>query len=164
MEETRMVLRDTPLGALQLEASSKGLTMVHFLEEDPPGFSPVLEGNSGRILEFTEAQLRAYFGNSLEEFDLPLDFIGTPFRLAVWGELQKIPFGQTRTYGELASAIGRPGGARAVGQANRSNPLAIIIPCHRVVAQGGLGGYAGSGPEGRRRKTWLLDHEGIPAQ
>jgi methylated-DNA-[protein]-cysteine S-methyltransferase len=101
-------------------------------------------------------QLRAYTRGQLKEFSLPLDPQGTPFQRAVWAALLKIPYGETRTYGEIAAAIGRPGAARAVGMACRSNPIGLIIPCHRVVGgDGTLTGYAG----GLALKARLLEHE-----
>jgi len=89
-------------------------------------------------------QLQEYFDGERTSFDLPLDVQGTPFQLAVWTELQNITFGETRTYGEIARQIGKAGAARAVGMANHENPVAIVIPCHRVVgSDGSLTGYAG---------------------
>ncbi|MFI7007673.1 methylated-DNA--[protein]-cysteine S-methyltransferase [Streptomyces sp. NPDC050145] len=101
-------------------------------------------------------QLEAYFQGELKEFDLPLDLHGTPFQRSVWAQLRKIPYGETRTYGELAEALGRPGASRAVGLANGKNPVGVIVPCHRVVgADGSLTGYGGGLPRKRR----LLDFE-----
>ncbi|MGW4159754.1 methylated-DNA--[protein]-cysteine S-methyltransferase [Streptomyces sp. NPDC004788] len=107
---------------------------------------------------FTEAvrQLDAYFAGELTEFDLPLKLVGTPFQLRVWEQLRLIPYGETRTYGELAEALGNPGASRAVGLANGKNPLTIIVPCHRVIGAGGnLTGYGG----GLDRKKRLLAFE-----
>lgn len=101
-------------------------------------------------------QLQAYFNAGRSSFDLPLAPAGTPFQQRVWAALSEIPFGQTWTYAQLAQHIGQPGAARAVGLANGRNPIAIIVPCHRVVgADGSLTGYAG----GLERKRWLLMHE-----
>ena len=92
-------------------------------------------------------QLKAYFAGELENFDLPLSPQGTPFQQRVWGELQKIPYGDTISYGELARRIGNPKASRAVGLANGSNPISIVIPCHRVIgANGKLTGYGGGLP------------------
>ncbi|MFF0794043.1 methylated-DNA--[protein]-cysteine S-methyltransferase [Streptomyces spiralis] len=103
-----------------------------------------------------EEQLRAYFTGELKEFTLELRLHGTPFQRRVWDQLRTIPFGETRTYGELAGALGSPGASRAVGLANGKNPIGIIVPCHRVVgADGGLTGYGG----GLDRKKRLLDFE-----
>ncbi|MEW1719927.1 methylated-DNA--[protein]-cysteine S-methyltransferase [Streptomyces sp. NPDC093109] len=112
---------------------------------------------------FTEAvrQLGAYFDGELTEFDLPLRLAGTPFQRAVWDQLTRIPYGETRSYGELAEALGKPGASRAVGLANGRNPVGIIVPCHRVIGStGGLTGYGG----GLDRKKRLLAFEsGAPA-
>jgi methylated-DNA-[protein]-cysteine S-methyltransferase len=101
--------------------------------------------------------LEAYFAGQVAAIDgIPVDAAGTPFQLAVWAALRRIPAGSTTTYGQLAARIGRPNACRAVGLANGSNPVAIVIPCHRVIgANGALTGYGG----GLARKRWLLDHE-----
>lgn len=101
-------------------------------------------------------QLGEYFAGERDEFDLPLEPEGTEFQRAVWKALAEIPYGETRSYGQIAAVVGRPKAARAVGMANNRNPIAVIVPCHRVIGAGGaLVGYAG----GLERKTWLLDHE-----
>ena len=103
------------------------------------------------------AQLQAYYRGERSGFDLPLEAHGTDFQRAVWGALERIPYGQTRSYADIAAAIGRPGAARAVGQANRRNPLPIVVPCHRVVAaDGGLGGYMGGIADDGGLKARLL--------
>lgn len=104
------------------------------------------------------AWLRAYFAREPLPDLPPLAPAGTPFQQRVWRALADIPPGQTRTYGELATQLGTA--PRAVGGALRANPIPIIIPCHRILAAQGLGGYAGASEEGRRRKAWLLAHEG----
>ncbi|HSG40106.1 MAG TPA: methylated-DNA--[protein]-cysteine S-methyltransferase [Thermoanaerobaculia bacterium] len=102
-------------------------------------------------------QLEEYFAGERQEFDLQLAPQGTPFELSVWEELKRIPFGETRSYGEIAQAIGRPGSARAVGRANGANPLPIVVPCHRVIgADGSLTGFGG----GLDAKERLLEIEG----
>jgi methylated-DNA-[protein]-cysteine S-methyltransferase len=102
-------------------------------------------------------QLEEYFAGERQEFDLQLAPEGTPFELSVWGELKRIPFGETRSYGEIAQAIGRPGSARAVGRANGANPIPIVVPCHRVIgANGSLTGFGG----GLEAKSRLLELEG----
>lgn len=105
-------------------------------------------------------QLDAYFAGELREFDLPLHLAGTTFQRTVWAQLLLIPYGETRTYGELAGALGNPGASRAVGLANGRNPVGIIVPCHRVIgASGSLTGYGG----GLDRKQRLLAFErGVP--
>jgi methylated-DNA-[protein]-cysteine S-methyltransferase len=108
------------------------------------------------LLVETARQLTEYFAGKRLVFDLPLAARGTGFQEIVWRALCAIPFGVTRSYGELATAIGRPSASRAVGTANSKNPIAIIVPCHRVIgANGTLTGYAG----GMAAKRWLLDHE-----
>jgi methylated-DNA-[protein]-cysteine S-methyltransferase len=108
------------------------------------------------LLKKAAAQLREYFGGKRTEFDLPLFYNGTEFQRKVWQALIEIPFGETRSYKEIAEAVGSPRACRAVGMANHRNPLAIFIPCHRVVEHnGGLGGYAG----GLEMKQYLLDLE-----
>jgi methylated-DNA-[protein]-cysteine S-methyltransferase len=110
------------------------------------------------ILVMASRQLREYADGKRRTFDVPLRLDGTAFQSRVWGALSEIPFGDTRSYQDIARAIGRPGASRAVGQANHHNPLAPIIPCHRVVnSSGGLGGYGG----GMDLKRTLLAHEGI---
>lgn len=102
-------------------------------------------------------QLEEYFAGRRSEFDLTLAPAGTPFELEVWEELRKIPFGETRSYGEIAAAVGRPGSARAVGRANGANPIPIVVPCHRVIgANGSLTGFGG----GLEAKARLLEIEG----
>ena len=112
---------------------------------------------SSPAIEHTRRWLRAYFdGASAKVGDLPLDMRGAPFEKRVWKALLEIPPGRTTSYGAIASALGSPGASRAVGAANGANPIAIIVPCHRVVgASGSLTGYGG----GLHRKTWLIDHE-----
>ena len=110
----------------------------------------------------TEAvrQLRAYFAGQLRHFDLPLDLRGTDFQLRVWGELERIPYGETRSYLQIAEAIGAPRAVRAVGAANGANPIPIVVPCHRVIgASGKLVGYGGGLPLKKR----LLELEGAMA-
>lgn len=106
-------------------------------------------------------QLEAYFAGELRDFDLELAPTGTPFQLQVWEALRAIPYGQTASYGEIARAVGQPGAARAVGGANNRNPIAIVVPCHRVIGSGGsLTGYGGG--LGRKRRLLALE-AGTPA-
>jgi O-6-methylguanine DNA methyltransferase len=108
------------------------------------------------ILKKAATQLEAYFTGGLTEFSLPCHYVGTSFQAAVWRAVAGVPFGETRSYGEIAAAIDRPTAVRAVGAAQAANPLPIVVPCHRVIgADGGLHGYAG----GLELKEWLLDHE-----
>ena len=114
-------------------------------------------GEASPVLDALAAQLADYFAGTRTTFDLPIALEGTPFQRRVWAELQKVGYGQTITYGELARRVGDAKAARAVGAANGKNPLPIVVPCHRVVAAGGkIGGYSGGGATVKR---WLLDHE-----
>lgn len=156
---------DTPLGAMLALADDQGLRLLEFtdrrgLEREIAEWSrelrcAVAPGENAALRE-TRRQLARYFAGESLEFDLPLAPAGSAFQMRVWRELQKIPPGETRSYAQLARAVGAPGAARAVGRANGSNRLAIVIPCHRVINAGGApGGYAG----GVWRKKRLLDHE-----
>ncbi len=131
-------------GTIELTEENGALTRVSLRS----GESPELEAIPCRkaptaLLEEAEQQLNEYFCHLRTEFDLPIAPKGTPFQQAVWDQLDQIPYGETRTYGEIAAALGKPGAARAVGAACRANPLWIILPCHRVLgAKGQLTGYA----------------------
>jgi methylated-DNA-[protein]-cysteine S-methyltransferase len=130
---------DSPVGPLWLESDGERLTGLHF------GRPRLVLGEADRE-PFAEVvrQLAAYFAAELKQFDLPLRLEGTPFQKGVWAALCKIPYGQTISYGELARRVGSPGAFRAVGSANGRNPVAIIVPCHRVInTGGGLGGFGG---------------------
>jgi methylated-DNA-[protein]-cysteine S-methyltransferase len=141
---------DSPLGTLTLHAAQGALTAIALCREGDT--SPAPEP----VLAEAARQLAEYFAGARTEFALPLAPRGTAFQRAVWAQLAAIPFGQTRSYGEIARALGRPTASRAVGAANGANPLAIVVPCHRVIgAAGQLTGYAGGLPA----KRWLLDHE-----
>ncbi|MCD8160016.1 MAG: methylated-DNA--[protein]-cysteine S-methyltransferase [Clostridiales bacterium] len=138
-------LLPTPLGPLLLRASGGKLTGVSLLTDGELDDNPVLSEQDidKPVLEQTEAQLTAYFRGNLRAFTLPLATEGTPFQQAVWAALRAIPYGETRTYGQIAAAVGRPKAARAVGGACHANPLLIVTPCHRVVGSGGaLTGFA----------------------
>jgi methylated-DNA-[protein]-cysteine S-methyltransferase len=152
---------DSPIGRLLLTGDARALTGLYMLDTGghpaavradwirrPGGFSGAAE------------QLSEYFAGSLTEFDLALAPSGSPFQLAVWAELARIPYGETVSYGAVATAIGKSLlASRAVGLANGRNPISIIVPCHRVIgADGSLTGYGG----GLDRKEWLLRHEGAP--
>ena len=140
---------DSPVGRLLLAADDRGLRRLLFADAEPqPGWVP-----DGDALRPVRDQLAAYFDGKLREFDINLAPEGTPFQLRVWRALLDIPYGQTISYGELARTIGNPAASRAVGLANGSNPISIIVPCHRVIgASGKLTGYGG----GLERKSWLL--------
>jgi O-6-methylguanine DNA methyltransferase len=118
----------------------------------------VIEGEEVEPLQLAMAQLRRYFAGEHMQFSCALDLRGTPFQVAVWKELYRIPYGQTRSYTQIAQAIGSPKALRAVGAANGANPVAVIVPCHRVIGSNGtLTGYGGGLP----LKKWLLRLEGI---
>ncbi len=144
----------SPIGPLRLHATDAALVAVYLPEQEPAVPAPERPGHA--LLERAREQLAQYFARERRSFDLPLDPRGTAFQREVWSALRAIPFGATRSYAQLAAALGRPSASRAVGGANGRNPLSIIVPCHRVVgADGSLTGYAG----GLARKEWLLRHE-----
>lgn len=147
----------SPVGRLSLVGGDAGLVAVLW-EQDRPGRVPLpdLIAADHPLLDTTETQLSEYFAGTRRRFDLPLDFRGTAFQRSVWAALLEIPFGETRSYGEIARTLGRPGGSRAVGAANGRNPISIIAPCHRVIGRNGsLTGFAG----GMEVKAWLLAME-----
>ena len=134
----RYALINTPLGPMTIGSTERGLAAVRFGNGIPPHGIVDVQSNQLFI-----RQLGEYFNGDRTSFEMPLDFAGSAFQTAVWSELLKIPYGQTRTYGEIAKVMGKPGAARAVGMANHENPIAVVIPCHRVVGQdGSLTGYA----------------------
>ena len=145
---------DTPLGPLLLARSANGLAGAWFdAQKHHPGALDVAVQPNDPLLQRAAAQLRRYFDADAVPFDLPLDPTGTPFQRAVWAALVLIPPGATRSYGEIARAIGAPQAVRAVGGAIGRNPISLIVPCHRVVGStGALTGYAG----GVERKRALL--------
>lgn len=151
----------TPIGDLRLIASDAGLRAIRLpLPERTNRDSEAAENPEHPILARTRRQLDEYFRGERQQFDLPLDVEGTPFQREVWNELGSIPFGATDSYGQLAGRIGRPGAARAVGGANGSNPIPIVVPCHRVIgATGALTGYGGPTDAGIAMKRFLLRHE-----
>jgi len=139
----------TPIGPLALFEADGAVVAVDW------GWLPDAEETP--LLIEARRQIEAYFDGGLRSFDLPLALAGTAFQQKVWAALRHIPFGATRSYGEIAAELGSH--ARAVGGACGRNPLPLLIPCHRVLAAlGGLGGY--SGPDGIETKAWLLRHEG----
>ena len=151
---------DSPVGRLRLAADDAGLRELRFGGRcEPAGVNPLWREDPAPLSE-TMRQLRAYFAGELRTFDLPLAPQGTPFQLHVWQQLRKIPWGETISYGELATRIGNPKASRAVGLANGANPIAIIVPCHRVIGSNGkLTGYGGGLPI----KEFLLALEGSNA-
>lgn len=136
----------SPVGQLTLIAGSDGLAAILWENDDPARvpLHDVAEGADHPVLVATERQLAEYFAGARTAFDLPLDFAGTDFQRRVWSALLTIPYGQTRSYAEIAKQIGSPSAARAVGAANGRNPISIVAPCHRVIgASGKLTGFAG---------------------
>ncbi len=157
LKEQKLAVRTiaTPIGDLTLIASPRGIREVRWgrMEEDGRQ-APTPE--AAAHAETAASQLREYFGGDRQTFDVALDLAGTDFQRLVWGALTDILFGETRAYGDLAEAIGRPRAARAVGAATGRNPAPVIVPCHRVVgAKGALTGFAG----GLEAKRLLLAHE-----
>ena len=147
---------DSPVGALFLTSNGEAITEL-FMEKHKGGPKPIGDWRRDDGL-FRDAadQLRAYFVGELTEFDLPLATGGAPFQQRVWAELRNIPYGSTISYGEFARRIGAPKAPRAVGAANGSNPISIIIPCHRLIGSNGkLTGYGG----GIERKKFLIEFE-----
>ena len=141
---TRM---ESPVGPLLLAADDGGLRRIEFVNGRNPVQAHPQWRDDAEPLRETIRQLRAYFAGELEAFDLPLAPEGTPFQLGVWNRLGEIPYGETISYGELARRIGNPNASRAVGLANGSNPIPIVIPCHRVIGSNGkLTGYGGGLP------------------
>lgn len=161
----------SPVGPMLLCSSGKGLLFIEFNGASPeamPAFRTWAEKRVGADCRYAEGggwaeeaagQLEEYFGGKRTSFDIPLDLRGTPFQLQVWQALARIPYGEVRSYKQIAEAIGSPKAVRAVGGANNRNPVSIIIPCHRVIGAGGdMVGYGGGLPI----KQFLLSHEGYP--
>jgi methylated-DNA-[protein]-cysteine S-methyltransferase len=139
---------------LWLAASTEGIRTIAFQTGEAAAGQ---RNDRNPLLAEAVAQLAGYFAGRRREFSLPLDAAGTPFQKRVWWELLKIPYGETRSYGQIAQALGSPRAVRAVGAANGANPIAIVVPCHRVIgANGKLVGYGG----GLALKTRLLELEG----
>jgi methylated-DNA-[protein]-cysteine S-methyltransferase len=147
---------DSPYGPLTLVADDGVLCGLYMTDQRHRPPQETFGAPDDGWAEEAADQLRAYFDGELKEFTLELRLHGTPFQRTVWEQLRRIPHGETRTYGELADALGNPRASRAVGLANGRNPIGIIVPCHRVVgADGSLTGYGG----GLERKQRLLDFE-----
>jgi len=154
---------DTPLGAMLVIADDEALRLLEFVErrglerevERLRKKYAIIPGRTDPITSIEE-ELKSYFEGNLQEFKTPIHLLGGPFQKLVWQELMRIPYGETRSYGEQSKAIGKETAYRAVANANGANQLAIIIPCHRIIRSGGdLGGYGG----GVQRKKWLIEHE-----
>jgi methylated-DNA-[protein]-cysteine S-methyltransferase len=163
-------MMSTPVGLLFLARTPDGLRYVEYMDR-----KSLKRTIAAHAVDYPDAtwepsllelkphveQLDSYFNGGLIEFDLPLDLVGSEFQIKVWNALRTIPYGETRTYGQIARQVGQPRATRAVGLANNQNPIAIVVPCHRVVgADGSLTGYGGGLP----RKKWLLTHEATHAR
>lgn len=149
--ETITSTMETPAGRVLIETTGTHVSRVSFTDS-----LPIVQEKASPLMNEVHRQLNAYFDGSLISFDLPLKPHGTVFQKTVWELLQKIPYGTTCTYLQLAKRLGNVNSIRAAAAANGKNPIAIIIPCHRVIgANGSLTGYAG----GLHRKQWLLEHE-----
>ena len=151
MSEVFIEYFKSPIGYIEVVSSYTRILKSNFVR-----YKKALSKNLPPIMIEAVEQLDSYFDGKLQVFNLDLDFLGTNFQLKVWNELQKIPFGHTITYTELAERIGNKNAIRAVGNANAKNPISIIIPCHRVIGSDGkLRGYGG----GIEKKKWLIDFE-----
>jgi methylated-DNA-[protein]-cysteine S-methyltransferase len=145
---------DSPIGLLGLVVTGDALTELRM---DATPRTETGSATERKLMDDAVAQVEAYFDGSLKDFELPLRSSGTAFQTAVWHELERIPYGTVTSYVEIARRVGKPTASRAVGAANGRNPIAIVVPCHRVIgADGSLTGYGG----GLWRKEWLLNHEG----
>ncbi len=174
MEFVWIQLLSSPLGTILTAATEAGLCMLRFLQPDAPEKDPESQGpvvlpasfltnprfiwDSNPVLERAQECISAYFDGTSIHLDVPVDFLtGTPFQKEVWRALREIPYGETRSYGQIAARIGRPKAARAVGRACGKNPVALVVPCHRVIASdGSLGGFS----SGLAIKKALLEREG----
>lgn len=144
----------SPIGRLTIEEAGDQIVAIRWEEDGPAGDASL--GNGSPLLAEAAHQLAAYFAGKLARFELPLAPSGSPFESRVWAAMQQIPYGETRSYGDLAAAVRTA--PRAVGRACGRNPIPVVIPCHRVLAKAGLGGYSGSG--GLWTKQRLLALEG----
>lgn len=155
----------SPLGVIHLASTSKGLALLTLPGGSDEWFETQIQSHflryervsDGVLNKRVEKQVSEYFSGKRTRFDLPLDIHAAPFHAKVLRAVAKIPYGETRTYGEIASAVKNPGASRAVGTANARNMIPIVIPCHRVVASHGLGGYGG----GLEMKKYLLRLESV---
>lgn len=152
MKHAAIAFLDTPIGKLKIIGDELAIKMVSFTDESERS----TDGKVPNVVRTCKFQLKEYFEGKRKEFDFAIDPGGTDFQKQVWEELLKIPFGKTSTYAKQAHKLGDLKKIRAVGTANGKNPIAIIIPCHRIIGtDGSLTGYAG----GLHRKEWLLKHE-----
>jgi len=152
---TRYSLLDSPIGTLLLVGRPGVLSGLYVADHMGAPRPATGWERDDAALEPVRRQLLEYFAGERTAFDLDLETSGSPWQARVWAGLREIPYGATASYGQLARRLGAPQAARAVGRANGTNPISIVIPCHRVVATTGLGGYGW----GLERKAWLLEHE-----
>ncbi|MET1043429.1 MAG: methylated-DNA--[protein]-cysteine S-methyltransferase [Microbacteriaceae bacterium] len=153
-----MRVMESPIGHLYLVSNGTAITFLSI--GDPAETPDVVLTNPHALLDHAAGQLAEYFAGERREFDLPLEPRGTPFQQAVWSCLRETPWGEVTSYGAIAATTGRPAAGRAVGAAVAANPIALLVPCHRVLdADGRITGY--SQGEGVPTKAWLLSHEGI---
>jgi O-6-methylguanine DNA methyltransferase len=151
MDTPSYVYYESPLGLIEVGAAAGAVVSLHFVDERRH------DSSGDRLLTKAAAQLAEYFNGNRRTFALPLRLSGTAFQVRVWWQLKEIPFGKTVSYRDVAVAVGNAKAVRAVGAANGSNPIALVLPCHRVIgSDGSLTGYGG----GLWRKRWLLKHEG----
>ena len=151
MEALYKLFVHSPMNWIEITGTNRGLRSLYFVEE-----KGVMDDNVPNFMTDTVGQLDEYFHGQRRRFTIPLDMEGTNFQIQVWKELLKIPFGETRSYLDIALALGNKKSTRAVGAANGQNKISIIVPCHRVIGSAGkLTGYAG----GLHRKQWLLGYE-----
>jgi len=148
---------ESPIGTIEVLGTDAGVSGLTFVDIKDEGTGRPRRGIPPAPVAEALVQLEGYFRGDRKVFTVKLDLRGTDFQRRVWKELRSVPFGRTTTYKDVARAVGNPAGTRAVGGANHSNPVSIIVPCHRVVGSDGrLTGYGG----GLWRKDWLLRHEG----
>lgn len=152
MPEIDRAYYKSPLGLVEICGTSTALLTVAFVGRPDETF------RTGPYVEMAATQIQEYFAGTRQKFDLELELNGTPFQLQVWSALLEVPYGCTATYKEIATTVGNPQAGRAVGGANRRNPVVLIIPCHRIIgSDGSMTGYGGK--NGIWRKEWLLNHE-----
>jgi methylated-DNA-[protein]-cysteine S-methyltransferase len=162
MDNVRFSTMDSPIGPLTLAGTGSTLTHLRMAGQTHEPDRADWVSDDGAFADVAE-QLEAYFAGALTEFDVEVMLIGTEFQRRVWAALQTIPYGETRSYGQIAEQIGSPGASRAVGLANGRNPISIIVPCHRVVGAGGsMTGYGGG--VDRKQTLLALEKNRSPAQ
>lgn len=154
MPEIYYAYCESPIGLVEIGGTLSAVLTVDFVDR-PDGAGT---GAVNPLLEKALLQVREYFAGTRRDFDLETELKGTPFQMKIWKALLAVPYGRTASYKEIAAAVGNPRAGRAVGGANRQNPVPLIIPCHRVIgSDGSMIGYGGK--EGIWRKEWLLQHE-----